>query len=122
MNLPNAKVLTTEWLLENSDIAIVEQITGADVITSKTIEISKGYGNQRLWTISVDHKQWVKNLLTTQKFDAIEMAQLKSANTVEQVKEKLKNLNELTPKQQDLSKYLQDTFGNKSALNTIHRS
>lgn len=58
-----ARVLTTEWVLEPEDIAAVEAMYGKGALKSKTLTIAKGYESEfGSWDFAVDEQKAVQQL------------------------------------------------------------
>ena len=57
-------VLKTSWELSEDDIAAVENSLGPGSISDRKITITKGYGNRRFWTISINEKAVIKFLVS----------------------------------------------------------
>lgn len=59
----DAVAVRTEWLLADSDVAVVESKFGAGCLKSRTVHVSKRYDNEGTeWIVSIDESAIVKHL------------------------------------------------------------
>ena len=59
---PKAKSLTTTWELDDDDVAAVEEELGTGSLASTEVVVTKGYSNQKVWTIRLDESAIVQAL------------------------------------------------------------
>ncbi len=109
-DLLKQNVLTTTWELDKRDIVTLKMDLGVDVIKSKTFTISKGYGNSRQWSISVDEVPFIKTEITKANFNAVEKSVITKSNTVEELIASLDGLENRTEKHEKLLTRLRELF------------
>ena len=62
-------IVTTTWELGQGDIETVEDVLGPGTVKSPSITVTKGYDNVRNWTIGLNEKALVSNLLKESELD-----------------------------------------------------
>lgn len=112
-------VLTTVWNLESDDLEFIDGLVGQGIISNPTITISKGYDNVRRWSIDINEKEYINNILGQQKLNAAEQAQLNQCETAKALIEKIENLEAPTSKQSDILEKLQGQLPNGSLSDLI---
>ncbi len=66
--------VTTKWKLDAADVAALEKQFGVGIIPDHTFTITKGYDNQRHYTIKIDEEAAVKHLIADLKISEEEKA------------------------------------------------
>jgi AAA15 family ATPase/GTPase len=59
-----ADAIVTVWTLEDDDVAAINAVLGPKSLTSKDVEIKKGYYEKTIYTIKVDESAVISHLLT----------------------------------------------------------
>ena len=97
-------VLTTEWELENSDIEVLNEEFGPNILKNNKAVITKGYDNKSYWSLEVNKTQILKNYLGSLELDRKDIRELKS----ETVSELIDTLEAKEAKSELESKILKD--------------
>lgn len=95
-------VATTWWLLEDSDVAIIEELLGPDVLTDNMVVIKSYMGNETIgntWEVPLDEKRCLTNLISRHGLTATDKKPLAVISTTKKAVEVLKELDEQTPAQ-----------------------
>ena len=71
-----ATAVRTKWELEDHDVRWLEEQFGEGVLTSTTIEITKGYSNKQCWEIPLDEGRLVQTIIAGANLNAAERAPL----------------------------------------------
>lgn len=113
-----AVVCTTTWELTSKDKLALTNEFGSDFITGDNVTITSGYGyDANEWSLSIDEKKAIENLLSKFKLDASERNVLNKVSSSKELYEALKVL-QRTEKQealfQQISKYRQQSIYLKS--------
>lgn len=81
-NSENANVLTTEWSLDEPDLALLRgELPELELLEDTDVRITKGYSNTCSWWIAVDESATVRTLIESCRFDAPERSSV-SGNPV----------------------------------------
>lgn len=92
-----AAILTTEWQLEDADISALKEHFGFEPTSSRKLTISKGYDNERRWSLTYNEAAAVKAALAGSSLNETEKDALKSCVTIAQL---VKSLDE-TPEESE---------------------
>lgn len=96
-------VAKTWWELDANDISKVEESFGVGALDSNEVVIEKGIGNNRQsWSIKVNTKNCIQNLVSKHKLNAAESAAIKTASSTTEAIEKLTVAAEKSEKQNQL--------------------
>ena len=88
-----AKVVTTEWILDDADIAAVEKaLCPGCVGKDRMVEVSGFYGKKREWNIPIDEKMLVGHFLSGANLSESDVSALKSCVTTQDLHNKAKSL------------------------------
>lgn len=109
VDLPK-NAISTEWELEESDIELINEKLGVEVLNSHTVKIKKGYDNVGRWTIDFNEKKLARHIIKESNLSAPELNQIKDEETVEDIINSLKGINEKSGKQQQLLEELNNTY------------
>ena len=93
------EVLTTTWFLSQEDIADLEEILGPAARELNSVEISKGYSNETIWSLEVDEPAVVRHLVETHQLDRKEQRVVDGAQTVQELHQRLSELETRTDRQ-----------------------
>ena len=96
------KVLTTTWKLDDEDVAFLEELVGAGNVKEHQVTVTKGYDNERRWTIPIDEQEIVKSALAAVRLNASEEASLRKVASVSELVEIITGMDSPTPKQVSL--------------------
>lgn len=98
-----AKVVSTVWELELSDIVAVEAELGKDVFSEKFFTVYKTYEQDgTTWTLPINEETAFQNVLKKHGLDADESAAISTARTTQKAAEALQGLAERTANQESL--------------------
>ena len=111
-DLDHTNVLTTYWELEATDKAFLEELVGAEVITAGHIIVRKGYSNALQWTVPVDERKVVSQIISNARFNASEKAPIKDTTSVWLLGYKLEKIVQKTEKQTTLLASIRSRYGN----------
>jgi hypothetical protein len=104
---------------DDDEVAYINNLTGADILASKTIELTKGYDNKVNWTVQLDYKKAAKALLEKSGLDANEREPLANIQNVIGLVKVLTEIPRPTPGQQALLDDLNRRFPSGGLLSTI---
>lgn len=108
-----ATVVTTVWDVGTEAADWIEDIFGSKVLLSNTVEVAKGYSQARHWTIGLDEKQAVQNLLDGSGLDAVDANKLTGITDVQDLIEGVDSL-EASPRRDAFLERLKALFGSKA--------
>ncbi|MDL2400401.1 AAA family ATPase [Rhizobium mayense] len=109
----DAVAVETEWALDADDINAVAAVLGDGIMTSQTITVRRTYNSAgTIWTLDVDQKRVIDNLLASKGFDDAQLSALKIATSPAELAKKIEAIPELTEPQTKLVVWLkqQSTF------------
>ncbi|HUU90275.1 MAG TPA: AAA family ATPase [Phycisphaerae bacterium] len=95
-------VLTTTWHLDSKDVAALDELLGPGAYDGKPVTITKGYANQKFWSIGIAEPVVVKHLLKESGLHTEEVQLLKQAKSVAEVAQCLEKLQEPSERQSAL--------------------
>lgn len=78
-------VLTTSWELDDEDVAAVENVLGPDCLTSREVQVEKGYENEKAWVIPVDQAKVIAWLASEAACNKDERSKIAGCTTTQQV-------------------------------------
>ena len=110
-------VLTTEWELEDDDVAAVEEKLGDGCLKSNRVSITKGYDNVRHWMIDLDETKIVAHLQKNARLAAPETNKLRNTSAVADLIEALEGIESPTDRQSGLLATTKATFPEGSPVN-----
>ena len=110
-----ANVLTTVWALTDDDRAALAAVLGPSAESIKTVRISKGYANTRIYSVSVDEASVVQHLLDSHELLADERESLKNAKSVDALTKALAQVTDPSQRQKTLASALSTNFPKASA-------
>lgn len=96
------RVVTATWRLEESDIALVNDLLGPDVLPGYTVDVTRGYDNRLEWQIDVDERRVVSNLMRRAKLESEELRSLWSVATLAELVQTLRAVETPSPAQSAL--------------------
>lgn len=70
---PDPPAISTEWHLEEDEIAAVEKRLGPGALKSPVVTVAKGYDNVRRFSVEVDESAVVRHFITTAGLTAEEL-------------------------------------------------
>lgn len=80
----NSPVARTWWRLDESDILEIEKLLGKDVLTNSEVRITSYIGESgNTWTVPLDEKKCLENLMVKYGLSGKEKAALRSVETTE---------------------------------------
>jgi energy-coupling factor transporter ATP-binding protein EcfA2 len=95
----DAIVATTTWAIEDNESALIEAELGEGVLTENVITVARAFNKDNTtWTIPVDEKKCIENLVDKAALSAPERRQLGSPETSAELLLKLTALEQPTPK------------------------
>ena len=103
-----AIVASTTWELEDEDIAVISDALSDGAMKSRKVEVILRYGGKRDVKLNLDYSVCIAHFLGLFKLAAPERSQLGSPQTTSQLIENLNNLDDPTPKQEELRDCLND--------------
>jgi predicted ATP-dependent endonuclease of OLD family len=96
----HATVVTTKWLLTDDEKTKIAEIIGAGAFSNKPVTIYRRYGDSEpQWTMPIDFKTAVKNLIAMEKLDEEERKPLASARDSKSLISALEGIEEPTTRQ-----------------------
>ncbi|MDH7802418.1 MULTISPECIES: ATP-dependent endonuclease [unclassified Rhizobium] len=98
----DATVITTEWMLEESELEDIRSEFGPDALNSDTATISRGYNGKLEWDVPINYSAVVALLISQSNFNATEKAPLAKATTTDELRKALEALDGPTEKQKAL--------------------
>ena len=93
------RVVTATWRLEETDLALVNDLLGPDALPGYTVAVTRGYDNRLAWHIDIDERRVVSNLMRRAKLDSDELRGLWSATNVAELVQTLRALEAPSPAQ-----------------------
>ncbi len=108
----HANVLTTEWTLDDTDLAYVKEELGADPFLSPDITVSKGYSNIRCWTVQLTEVPVVQRFVQDAELESVERASLEKCDSFTELSATLSSKEELTSGAQQLLQQVEKNFPN----------
>jgi energy-coupling factor transporter ATP-binding protein EcfA2 len=98
-----AVVIETHWLLDDDECAEISDELGIDPLTSKSVKISRHYGDKSpVCVTDIDYAALLEYLYKSEKLDASERASIGQVSTTDQLREVLKKLTSPTDKHKKL--------------------
>lgn len=99
----DALVITTKWLLSDSQLQQLRSEFGAKAVLGNTVTIGRRY-NQKgpFWELPIDEEQAVAHLISQAGFSATEKSKLGAPKSAVELANKLKELASTNPKYKDL--------------------
>lgn len=110
-DLESTNVLTTYWQLDTDDRTFLEELVGAEILTDGPVIIQKGYSNTFRWTVPIDERKVVSQIIEKARFNASEKAPLKDVGSVWLLGLKLERIAEKTEKQAALLASIRSKYG-----------
>ena len=104
------EVLTTTWLLSQDDIADLGEILGPAAGEINSVEVSKGYSNETVWRLEVNEEAVVRHLIAVHQLDRDEQRSVEGARTVQELHQRLSELETRTDRQYALLVYVISNF------------
>lgn len=92
--------IETEWELNAEEADFINNLVGAEVLTSKVCKVSKDYDNQIHWDLGLDYKKAVESLLASSGLNESEKNSLGVAANTTELKKLLSAIDERTPRQE----------------------
>jgi predicted ATPase len=92
--------IETEWLLDDEEVKFINGLLGVDVLTSRTIELSKDYKNKLNWDIRLDYQKAVDVLLESSGLTSEEKENFGSVENTTGLLAALEGIGERTPRQE----------------------
>jgi energy-coupling factor transporter ATP-binding protein EcfA2 len=77
-----ATVVTTRWLLDDDEALWFDDTFGPGALTSRNVIVTRGYDNTNRWTIPIDEKTAVSNLVADSGLDEVDKQKLTGVSTV----------------------------------------
>lgn len=113
-----APALSTTWSLEADDVAELTEVYGDSIDYAAEVQISKGYSNERIWSLGVDEGKLVRYLIGRHGLLQDERVGFEAATTLESLDGALAALDAPTQRQQDLNAFLEANFDVEDAAAT----
>lgn len=111
-----AEVVWTEWELSGAAKVALERAFGSGVLNGDSVSISKTYNQAGTsWTVPLDERRVVENLLTSYGPNAAEKQQFGTLNSTALLASVLEKIDSRTPKQQELLDRI-SKYRSKSAI------
>ena len=101
-----ADVVVSTWLLEEQDIAAIDEKFGRDVLVSPEVKITKKYGAITTWDIKYDERVFLMNAYAAYGFSPEEIADLSAYDEVGEVYRHLTGRERRSEAQQNLLAYI----------------
>jgi len=99
----DAVVVRTVWKLSKAEVKEIEDEVGSNVVTGREVTILRRYGSSEpKWTLSIDYKKAIENLIVDAKFNVAEKSQIKSPGNTQELRKILSEIPTLTEKQAQL--------------------
>lgn len=103
-------VIQTEWELEKSDIEALVSSFGINPLKNESVIIKCSYEHKTSWTVHLEEKQLVKNILEHANLSAPESNKIRNAESVEDIFVGLEGVEEKSEKQQELLATLKEQY------------
>ena len=104
-------VITCTFELSDDLLNQISEDVGKDVFTSKSIIVAKTYNNsKKFYNISINIKNFIKQFLQNYTIEENMMQELIKSNSLEELVEKLKEIEELTEVYKELKTKYIDSF------------
>lgn len=116
-----ANVITTLWELEQEDCDAIREVFGPNALTSSTVKLTKGYENNRSWTIDIDEQEVVNYYLDNAGLFQEEYEELRVAKTIAALVAGLEEVEEPTPQQSKLLAQLKIDMPDGNPIQTAMR-
>lgn len=115
-----AVAITTEWELDDDDVAAIEKDLCPGILSSRNVEVSRSYGATKP-TIQahINFQTGLDWLYTKFDLDDSERDAIKSATTTDAVSQALKALSEKSPNLAKLEAYITQTGSFTTRINSI---
>lgn len=114
------EVLSTEWMLDETDITAIEQRLGKSTLKSHIVTLSKGYKNTNEWGIDIDLNKIIKNFVDISELYEEEKKDIAIISTTSDLIKHLKNLSSRSERQAKLLSSLNAAFPEGSATAAAH--
>ena len=103
-------VIQTEWKIEESDIEALVSSFGINPLKNESVIVKCSYEHITSWTVHLEEKQLVKNILEHANLSAPESNKIRNAESVEDILVGLKGVEEKSEKQQELLTTLKEQY------------
>ncbi|MGO9605652.1 MAG: AAA family ATPase [Candidatus Binataceae bacterium] len=110
-----ADALITTWELEDEDVAEVTKVLGPNGLTSKTVEIKKGYYEKKNWDVHTDEALVVEHLLNESGVHPEVMERLREHRTIKTMRGYLEKPESSSEAEKKLLDRIKKTFGGEGA-------
>ena len=105
-----ANVLSTTWHLDDADVAAIEERIGPQTLASRNVVITKGYENVAHWSLELQEKTMVQQLLGQANLDAVEKAPLAKAASIRDLAAAIEAIDSRAEKQNALLNTVRNRF------------
>jgi hypothetical protein len=105
-----ARIVTSLWRLDDTDMAALEREIGAAVVTNTQVTVSKGYDNRLNWQVEIDERLLVGQLIRLARLEQDEAKDLWAASTLKELRRGLEAVADPTPAQKTLIAELGQRF------------
>lgn len=103
-------VIQTEWEIEESDIEALVRSFGINPLKNESVIVNCSYEHKTSWTVHLEEKQLVKNILEHANLSAPESNKIRNAESVEDILVGLEGVEEKSEKQQELLTTLKEQY------------
>ncbi len=103
-------VIQTEWEIEESDIEVLVSSFGINPLKNESVIVNCSYEHKFSWTVHLEEKQLVKNILERANLSAPESNKIRNVKSVEDILIGLKSVEEKSEKQQELLASLKEQY------------
>lgn len=111
-SIADDNVVTTTWRLDDSDKSYFNIILGTDIFKEDIVRVKKGYENEVIVDVEVDVKEYISHKIEDYSLNAAERSGIKESDSIEELKSKLQDKENLSSKQESLLEDLNDKFNN----------
>ncbi len=112
-------VLTTEWEIEEGDVAAIEQRLSGKALKNTKVIVSKTYDNKTNWKIETDEKRVVRNFLNSSNLPSEKRKKLKELETINELTTKLERIDHPSDPETELLNTLKDIFPNRNLQQVV---
>jgi len=103
-------VIQTEWEIEESDIEALVSSFGINPLKNESVIVKCSYEHKISWTVHLEEKQLVKNILEHANLSAPESNKIRNAESVEDILVGLEGVEEKSENQQELLTTLKEQY------------
>ena len=112
--------IITHWHLEDADLDLLrEEVPELEIDANATVQVSRGYGDGRRWSVPVDEQRAVGTLIERTHFNASESSAVGKPSTIAELIDRLETLENATGKHEDLLNNVLQAYPQKTAMSGV---